>query len=351
MEPRLKARHKLLVAIVVALTAMLLLAVGVYAYDNSQKERIAPGVTVGGVDIGGMSAAEAREEIQRELVDPLQKPVVVTFGPDTYKLSPKRLDHDADVDGMVAEAVERSREGSLVDRVTRYVQGGDVDADIAPRIGYSDKAIDRFDPELADEINRAPQNASVPPSGDTLAPTPGEKGRALKQDELREAIAAEVEEPGSGEEIVARAVKTEPEITTKELAEAYPTYITVDRSEFKVRLFVNLKLAKSYTVAIGAAGYDTPAGLYDIESKEVNPTWHVPDSEWAGSLAGQDIPPGPGNPLVARWMGIYNGAGFHGTYETGSLGSAASHGCIRMSVDDVIDLFDRVEVGTPVYIQ
>ncbi len=340
-----------MVATVVALTALLLLAVGVYAYDDSQKDRIAPGVTIGGVDVGGMSTDDARTAIQEELVAPLQKPVVVSFGPDEYKLSPKRLDHDADVDGMVDEALERSREGGIVERVSRYVRGGELDADVAPRIGYSDRAVDRFVAELAEEINRDPQDASIEPSGDTLTPTPGEKGRELRENEVRKAIVAEIEEPGSGDAIVARAVKTEPEITTDELAEAYPTYLTVDRDAFTVRLFVNLKLAKSYTVAIGASGYDTPSGLYDIESKEVNPTWHVPDSEWAGSLAGQDIPPGPGNPLVARWMGIYNGAGFHGTYETGSLGSAASHGCIRMSVDDVIDLFDRVEVGTPVYIQ
>ena len=340
-----------MVATVVALTALLLLAVGVYAYDESQKDRIAPGVTIGGVDVGGMSTDDARTAIQEELVAPLQKPVVVSFGPDEYKLSPKRLDHDADVDGMVDEALERSRDGGIVERVSRYVRGGELDADVAPRIGYSDRAVDRFVAELAEEINRDPQDASIEPSGDTLTPTPGEKGRELRENEVRKAIVAEIEEPGSGGAIVARAVKTEPEITTDELAEAYPTYLTVDRDGFTVRLFVNLKLAKSYTVAIGASGYDTPAGLYDIESKEVNPTWHVPDSEWAGSLAGQDIPPGPGNPLVARWMGIYNGAGFHGTYETGSLGSAASHGCIRMSVDDVIDLFDRVEVGTPVYVQ
>ena len=62
------------------------------------------------------------------------------------------------------------------------------------------------------------------------------------------------------------------------------------------------------------------------------------------------MPPGPDNPLKARWMGIYNGAGFHGTSDDGSLGSAASHGCVRMAVPDVIDLYDRVDVGTPVYI-
>jgi lipoprotein-anchoring transpeptidase ErfK/SrfK len=168
---------------------------------------------------------------------------------------------------------------------------------------------------------------------------------------MQELVREEVEEPGVGEQLAVVTKHTQPEITRAQLAEEYPIYVTVDRAEFKVRLFINLKLAKSYTVAIGAAGYDTPTGLYSIQSKEVNPTWHVPDSDWAGELAGQDIPPGPGNPLVARWMGIYDGAGFHGTHETGSLGTAASHGCIRMAVSDVIDMFDRVEVGDPVYIQ
>ena len=101
---------------------------------------------------------------------------------------------------------------------------------------------------------------------------------------------------------------------------------------------------------MGAIGYDTPAGLYRIQNKAVNPTWSVPHSPWTGSLAGAVIPPGPSNPLKARWLGIYGGAGIHGTDQTWSLGSAASHGCIRMAIPDVIELYDRIDVGTPVYI-
>ena len=79
----------------------------------------------------------------------------------------------------------------------------------------------------------------------------------------------------------------------------------------------------------------------------MNPTWNVPNSAWAGDLAGKSIPPGPDNPLKARWMGIFDGAGIHGTDETYSLGSAASHGCLRMAVPDVIELYDQVPVGSP----
>ena len=144
---------------------------------------------------------------------------------------------------------------------------------------------------------------------------------------------------------------TEPEITKDELADEYPHYILIDRANYTLRYYKHLKLAKKYSIAVGQQGLETPAGLYHIQDKQVNPTWHVPDSAWAGDLAGQDIPPGPADPLKARWMGIFDGAGIHGTDDIGSLGSAASHGCVRMSIPDVIELYDKVDVGDPVYVQ
>jgi lipoprotein-anchoring transpeptidase ErfK/SrfK len=139
-------------------------------------------------------------------------------------------------------------------------------------------------------------------------------------------------------------------VSTGQLATEYPTIITIDRGAFTLRLWRHLRLVKSYTIAVGMAGLETPAGLYHIQDKEVDPSWHVPNSSWAGSLAGQTIPPGPSDPLKARWLGIYNGAGIHGTDAIGSLGSAASHGCIRMAIPDVIELYSVTPLGTPVYI-
>jgi lipoprotein-anchoring transpeptidase ErfK/SrfK len=150
--------------------------------------------------------------------------------------------------------------------------------------------------------------------------------------------------------IVARVHTTKPKVTKSEVASEYPSYLTLDRSTFTLRLWKHLKLAKTYTVAVGQEGLETPAGLYHIQEKEENPSWHVPNSAWAGSLAGQVIPPGPADPIKARWLGIFEGAGIHGTEELESLGSAASHGCVRMSIPDVIELYPQVEVGTPIYI-
>jgi L,D-transpeptidase catalytic domain/Putative peptidoglycan binding domain len=350
MRAKLNMHHKLLIAMAAAVTMLLLLAVGVWAYDNAQKEKIAPGVTVGGVDIGGRDVDSARKVIENEIVAPLKQPVVVTYAGEEYTLTPKRLEQSSDVEGMLDEAVEESRDGGLVERVSRYASGSEVDVDIEPRVGYSEDAVAKFVARMAGEINRDAVNASLTPSGDSLSPEPGDKGFELQEDQTQDLIIDQVETPGRDGPVDAVVKKTEPEVTQDELAEAYPTYLTIDRGSFTLRLFKNLKLKQKYTIAVGAVGYDTPSGLYDIQTKEVDPTWHVPDSDWTGDLAGQSIPPGPGNPLKARWMGIYDGAGIHGTDDVGSIGTAASHGCIRMTIPDVVELFDKVEVGDPVYI-
>jgi lipoprotein-anchoring transpeptidase ErfK/SrfK len=138
--------------------------------------------------------------------------------------------------------------------------------------------------------------------------------------------------------------------TTAALERRYRYYIAVSRGERRLRLFEQLKLAKTYVIAVGRIGLETPAGLYRIDDKQVNPSWHVPRSSWAGALAGRVIPPGPDDPLKARWMGFYDGAGIHGTDDLSSLGTAASHGCIRMSIPDVIELYNTVPLHTPVFI-
>jgi lipoprotein-anchoring transpeptidase ErfK/SrfK len=345
--------QKVLIALVALVTMGLLLAVGVWAYDDAQKDQIAPGVKVGGVDVGGRDADSARKIIKRQVVAPLRQPVVVSYDGKDYTLSPQHLHESADINGMVQEAIDRSRQGNILDRVSRYATGGDVNVDLRPRVGYDESAVTHFVKGLADQINVDAANATITPTagGDTLRPESGHPGIALDESQMTQQINDAARSPGRNATLAAVVTKTKPEINKKDVAKAYPRYITIDRSSFTLRFFQNLKLKKEYTVAVGQQGLETPAGLYHIQDKQVDPSWHVPNSAWAGSLAGQTIPPGPADPLKARWMGIFNGAGIHGTDETSSLGHAFSHGCVRMAIPDVIDLYDRVQVGDPVYIQ
>jgi lipoprotein-anchoring transpeptidase ErfK/SrfK len=342
--------RKTQIGIVVTLVLLLMGAGAAYAWDSAKKDEIAEGVTIGGVDVSGMTAEEASAVVEADLVDPLDKPVTVTYEKEHFTLEADELDVRADVDGMVQAALDASQEGGLPTRVLRYATGGEVDEAIQPEVAYSQGTLDDFIKGVEKNVNQPAVDASIQPSGTSLDPVPGQNGIAVKVSELRAGLQQAVQSPHS-RRVEASVDKVKPEVTTDELAEKYPTYLVVDRASFELRLYENLELTKTYTVAIGQAGYDTPVGLYNIQNKQIDPPWSVPNSDWAGDLAGTVVPGGaPNNPLIARWMGIYDGAGIHGTNDTGSLGSAASHGCIRMAVPDVIELYDQVDVGTPIYI-
>jgi len=109
------------------------------------------------------------------------------------------------------------------------------------------------------------------------------------------------------------------------------------------------KIIKKYPIACGSPYYPTPPGEYFVREKIYYPAWYPPNSPWARGA--KPVPPGPGNPLGTRWIGLNaNIVGIHGTPSSWSIGSASSHGCIRMHISDVEELFEMVNIGTPVNI-
>jgi lipoprotein-anchoring transpeptidase ErfK/SrfK len=176
-------------------------------------------------------------------------------------------------------------------------------------------------------------------------------GRALDIAKLRQLLRTPLIDPRKARTVTASTRTVKPTVATKDLGTRYGTVITIDRGTFTLRLFKHLHVAKRYRVAVGMPQYPTPTGLFSVTNKAVNPVWTAPDSPWAGAYRNETVAGGSAeNPLKARWMGIVNGVGIHGTGIPGSIGTAASHGCIRMTVPDVIDLYPRVPVGTPVLI-
>jgi lipoprotein-anchoring transpeptidase ErfK/SrfK len=339
-----------IVAAAVTLLVLIAGAAGVYAYDSAHKDQIADGVKVGGVDVGGLDRDQAAQRIKQHLVAPLHQPVKVKLGSETYTLPASRLKIRANVNAMVDQAIDASQSGGVPGRFIREVTGGNVDKTVQPQVSYSKPAVRNFVSYVGKKVDRDPQDASISATGDSLNVVPAANGRALKEAKLTQSLSKSIESGGRNKEVKAHIVVAKPKVTTKNVASQYPVYLTLDRANFTLRLWDNLKQTKSYTVAVGQQGLETPAGLYHIQDKQVNPSWQVPDSAWAGSLAGQTIPPGPEDPIKARWLGIFDGAGIHGTDETWSIGQPVSHGCVRMSIPDVIDLYPRVPVGTPIYI-
>jgi len=344
--------HRVAIGLVTALLIALIGgAVAAWAYDDARGDEIAAGIEIGGVDVGGLTADQARHRLDNALIAPLRRPVHITYRQQSWTLPANELNVRGGVDRAVEQALDASRETSLPGRVWRYVSGGSVDTEFTPNLKYSKPAVTEFIKEVAAAINQDPVDASVDASSGSLVVVEAQNGVKLRDRLLTEQVEAMVTDASLPRTVRARTMVSKPAVPTSAVADSYPVYLTLDRANFELKLWENLELTKTYIVAVGQVGLDTPAGLYSIQNKVVDPAWHVPNSDWAGDLAGQVIPGGvEENPLKERWMGIYDGAGIHGTSETGSLGSAASHGCVRMAIPDVIELYDQVPVGTPIYI-
>jgi hypothetical protein len=331
-------------------SAITLVLVSAAIADRLYAGRIADGVRVGGVDVGGLDRTAARARLERRLVPRLRGPIVVRATRGRVRLTARAARVVPDIGAMVAAALERSRRGWFLPRAFRALTGGSLVGRLPPQVSYSSHAVTGFIHRARAVLDHRPRDAHLRFSAQRLRRLPGRQGFALDAPALRRQLEASLAGRRRSRTILARGRQPAPAVTLSELPRRYPTVITIDREHYRLRFFRHLHPVKSYVIAVGMAGLHTPAGLYHVHTKLVNPPWHVPNSPWAGSLAGQVIPPGPDDPLKARWIGLVDGVGIHGTDETWSLGHNASHGCIRMSIPAVIKLYKRVRIGTPVYI-
>ena len=165
--------------------------------------------------------------------------------------------------------------------------------------------------------------------------------RAVATQRIIRALRAGTRRPLRFETIVVR-----PEVTRESIG----AVIVINRSLNRLSLYDGAQPWRTFGVATGQSVYPTPRGLFSVVVKARNPWWYPPTtSEWARGL--KPVPPGPGNPLGTRWMGLTApGVGIHGTPDAASIGYSASHGCIRMRIPEAEWLFEHIGIGTPVLI-
>ena len=315
------------------------------AQAPAPEERIRAGVTVSGVDVGTLTVAEAQAKLEQTLGPVLGQDVVVAAGGKRFALKMRDIRFRFRAEKTALRALYAGQSAPPA------ADGSLPPASATPSVSYRRKPVWRFVRATARRVYVAPRDARIRITLTRLFKRPGRKGRSLAVAPVVKAIQTAVADAAVAREIAPKLALVTPRIRTKELAKAYPSVITIDRDHFRLRLFKRLKFVKGYGVAVGQSAYPTPTGRFSIQSKQVNPTWTAPNSPWAGEMAGQQVAGGaPDNPLKARWMGVSGAVGIHGTGQPWSIGSRASHGCIRMTVPDVVDLFGRVDVGTPVLI-
>ena len=155
----MRSRSFVIVAAVLVLT--LGLTAGVYAYDSGKKNRIANGITVAGIDVGGLTAAQARSRVETELLPRLESTIVVHHDRKTWKLGPRRAKIRVDVAPVVDEALVRSRKGSIFARVVRGIRGGSIHADLNPEVEYSKDAVVRLLDRVRKAVDRPAKDANL----------------------------------------------------------------------------------------------------------------------------------------------------------------------------------------------
>lgn len=343
--------RKIILPVAAVGLVLLLGLLAMFIYDGGRSDTVAQGVKIANVDVGGLDAEQARQRVGAQLLKPLGKPLTIPVGDQEFHLSGREARIRADVGAIVDDAIEQGREGGIFARTWRGITGGERNITIKPKIEYSAAAVDRLVTRVQRELNRPAVDAKVAFQPANVAISSSKTGRKVVAKRFRANVQAELVSP-IGDRTVKVPVRTvKPKITSDKLADRYPVVVSIKRGAFQLSLYKRLKLVKTYPIAVGQVGLETPAGLYKIQNKAVNPAWSVPNAAWAGSLAGQVIPAGAANnPIKSRWLGVYDGVGVHGTSDRGSIGSNASHGCIRMLIEDVEALYDDVPVGTPTYI-
>ena len=305
--------------------ALAAVASGAAAPSAKRTATVRPGVAIGGVALGGLSSEQARNAISWWYNRPLR---FVFYGRH-WSVRPAALGASVDTVNAVQEVL----------RATPSAQ-------LSLRVNVDRAQIQKYVRALDRRLSVEPTDATATLEGLRPAIEPGKPGIALDRDQTVQRITAALAVARRSGVLHPAARTLAPSVS----ARSFGSIIVIYRGSNTLHLYDGTRPWRTFQVATGQAIYPTPVGDWHVVDKQRNPWWRPPDSPWAQGL--KPVPPGPGNPLGTRWMGLdAAGVGMHGTPDAASIGYSASHGCIRMRIPDAEWLFDHVRIGTPVFIR
>jgi lipoprotein-anchoring transpeptidase ErfK/SrfK len=283
---------------------------------------IAAGVQIGSVDVGGMTSDEATAAVEEAYF----APIAVRVGHYGDSVSPRKFWTSLHLAAAVQAALTAP---------------ADTAVPLTPT--FATKPIVKWVQKLARKTYRAPVDGRLLLRHNRPFFTHSHPGRALRKFPTRMKVEHQILS-GVRTVIVAPVKKLAATATTSE------PVIVIHRGVNRLYFYNGTHLVRVFPVATGQPAWPTPLGHFQIVVKQKNPWWFPPTQDsWAAGA--QPVPPGPGNPLGTRWMGLSApGVGIHGTSEPWSIGHSESHGCIRMQVPSAEWLYNRVRIGTPVFI-
>jgi lipoprotein-anchoring transpeptidase ErfK/SrfK len=281
------------------------------------------GVTLASVPIGGL----AQDAAMLAVTESFERPVTLRLESTKINVSPSLLGLTVPADTAVARALTVAPGTSL-----------------GLRASVDKQLVQAFVAKLADRFDRKAVSSRLLLRDSKPLVTKAVDGRRIyRLKAIADLTSALVR--GTRSTIVLDAKIAKPETTPATIGPV----IVIRRGSNRLTLYNGMKVVRRFGVATGQVVYPTPLGKFAIVVKWRNPWWYPPNSPWAKGE--KPVPPGPGNPLGTRWMGLSApGVGIHGTPQDGSIGYSLSHGCIRMHIPEAEWLFEHVDVGTPVFI-
>ena len=286
-------------------------------------QTIAPGVSIGGVNVGDLTADEAIVEVNAAFAEPL----VLIAPRSRLAVTPKRLGAVAAVRAAVTRALT--------------APAGTV---LKLRVSLSRARTSNYLAVVARRFDRKPVDSRLVLRHLRPWVSKQQTGRVLRR---QRAMASIFTALAANERLPLRLefLELKPRITRSSIGPV----IVIRRGSNRLYLYKGMRFQRVFGVATGQSIYPTPLGRWSVVVKWRNPWWYPPNSDWAKGE--KPVPPGPGNPLGTRWMGLSaSGVGIHGTPDDASIGYSASHGCIRMHITDAEWLFNHVNIGTTVFV-
>jgi lipoprotein-anchoring transpeptidase ErfK/SrfK len=306
---------------------------------------IPPGAKAAGLDIGNLTLSQAAAKLDAAFAARLHRPVKVRVAGRQRVLKPASID-------FVFDPLKTARRANRAALGTPPLPDGTRPVDVPLHVKFSRKKLGAFTVAVDRATRTRPRNARVRITLRHVRLRRAHLGWSIDAKALARRLDPLLADPHARRIVRAWRLRVPPRVNAHHLRRPYRSVVTIDRAHFKLRLFKAFKKRRTYDIAVGMPAYPTPTGRYTITNKAVDPVWSAPDRPWAGAYRNEVVAGGaPDNPLKARWLGITNGVGIHGTDAEYSIGTRASHGCIRMRVPEVKALYRRVPVGTPVLIR
>jgi lipoprotein-anchoring transpeptidase ErfK/SrfK len=306
---------------------------------------IPPGAKAAGLDVGNLTLSQAAAKLDAAFRIPVSRPIDVRVAGRRRVLKPASI-------GFVFDPLKTARRANIAALATPPAPDGTHPVDVPLHTTYDRKKLAAFTVAVDKASRTRPRSARVRITLRRVKLRRARMGWSIHEKALAKALDPVLADPHAIRVVRLKRERVHPRVNANDLHRRYRTVLTIDRAHLKLRLFKAFKRRRTHPIAVGMPDYPTPTGRFTITNKAVNPAWSAPDRPWAGAYRNEVVAGGsPENPLKARWLGITGGVGIHGTDAEYSIGTRASHGCIRMRIPEVKNLYRRVPVGTAVLIR